>query len=205
MPELCRLPRLAAMLGLAELVVVVLALAPDGSRHWTFGELLSASGFALWLALAVTASLCLLRQALSKLPQMLGAVAAIALAALIAVVCAGIVHALYAVLGDNFASGISFWRFTLGSAATTALITALALRYFYVSDRWAAQVQANARAQADALQARIRPHFLFNSMNLIASLLHRDPAVAERAVLDVRSVPRSLGCGRRRFHPARRM
>ncbi|HBC52292.1 MAG TPA: histidine kinase, partial [Stenotrophomonas maltophilia] len=35
MPELCRLPRLAAMLGLAQLVVVVLALAPDGSRHWT--------------------------------------------------------------------------------------------------------------------------------------------------------------------------
>ena len=43
MPELCRLPRLAAMLGLAELVVVVLALAPDGSRHWTFGELLSGT------------------------------------------------------------------------------------------------------------------------------------------------------------------
>ncbi|WP_251282381.1 hypothetical protein, partial [Enterobacter hormaechei] len=81
-------------------------------------ELLSASGFALWLALAVTASLCLLRQALSRLPPVLGAVAAIVLATLIAVVCAGIVHALYAVLGDNFARGISFWRFTLGSAAT---------------------------------------------------------------------------------------
>lgn len=196
MPELCRLPRLAAMLGLAELVVVVLALAPDGSRHWTVGELLSASGFALWLALAVTASLCLLRNALSRLPQVLGAVSAIALATLIAVVCAGIVHALYAVLGDNFARGISFWRFTLGSAATTALITALALRYFYVSDRWAAQVQANARAQADALQARIRPHFLFNSMNLIASLLHRDPVVAERAVLDLSDLFRAaLGAG----------
>ncbi|WP_414716096.1 sensor histidine kinase [Stenotrophomonas indicatrix] len=196
MPELCRLPRLAAMLGLAELVVVVLALAPDGSRHWTMGELASASGFALWLALAVTASLCLLRQALSKLPEMLGAVAAVGLAALIAILCAGIIHALYGVLGDNFASGIGFWRFTLGSAATTALITALALRYFYVSDRWAAQVQANARAQADALQARIRPHFLFNSMNLIASLLHRDPAVAERAVLDLSDLFRAaLGAG----------
>ncbi|MEW2980423.1 sensor histidine kinase, partial [Stenotrophomonas maltophilia] len=54
LPELCRLPRLAAMLGLAELGVGVLALAPDGSRHWTFGELLSARGVALWLALAVT-------------------------------------------------------------------------------------------------------------------------------------------------------
>src|SRR3546814_10721163 len=49
-------------------------------------------------------------QALSRLPQLLGAVAAITLATLIAVVCAGIVHALYAVLGDNFARGISFWR-----------------------------------------------------------------------------------------------
>ena len=58
------------------------------------------------------------------------------------------------------------------------LIVALALRHFYVSDRWAAQVEANARAEADALQARIRPHFLFNSMNLIAGLLRRDPAVA---------------------------
>ena len=200
MPELCRLPRLAAMLGLAELVVVVLALAPDGSRHWTFGELLSASGFALWLALAVTASLCLLRQTLSRLPPVLGAIAATVLATLIAVVCAGIVHALYAVLGDSFASGISFWRFTLGSAATTALIAALALRYFYVSDRWAAQVQANARAQADALQARIRPHFLFNSMNLIASLLHRDPAVAERAVLDLSDLFRAA-LGRARAIP----
>ena len=59
------------------------------------------------------------------------------------------------------------------------------MRDFYVSDRWAAQIQANARVEADALQARIRPHFLFNSMNLIASLLRRDPLVAEQAVLDL--------------------
>ncbi|KAF1014939.1 MAG: Sensor histidine kinase BtsS [Stenotrophomonas maltophilia] len=196
MPELCRLPRLAAMLGMAQLVVVLLALASDGSRHWTLGELLSASGFALWLALAVSTSLCLLRQSLSRLPPLFGAPAAIVVAAAIAVACAGIIHALYAVLGDAFTRGISFWRFTLGSAATTALISAVALRYFYVSDRWTAQVQAHARAEADALQARIRPHFLFNSMNLIASLLHRDPLVAERAVLDLSDLFRAvLGAG----------
>jgi len=36
---------------------VIMALVPDGSRHWTAGELLSASAFALWLALAVFLSL----------------------------------------------------------------------------------------------------------------------------------------------------
>jgi len=196
MPELCRLPRLAAMCGLALLVVVVLALAPDDGRHWSLGRLLSASGFALWLALAVTVALCALRRLLSTLPPLPGSLAAIALAAVIAVIGAGIIHALYAALGDDFANGIGFWRFTLGSAATTALISAVALRYFYVSDRWAAQVQAQARAEADALQARIRPHFLFNSMNLIASLVRRDAVVAERAVLDLSDLFRAaLGAG----------
>ena len=33
-----------------------------------------------------------------------------------------------------------------------------------------------------ALQARIRPHFLFNSMNTIASLTHDQPDLAEQAI-----------------------
>jgi two-component system sensor histidine kinase AlgZ len=42
------------------------------------------------------------------------------------------------------------------------------------------KVQAQARLQA--LQARIRPHFLFNSMNTIASLTHDQPDLAEQAI-----------------------
>jgi two-component system, LytTR family, sensor histidine kinase AlgZ len=42
-----------------------------------------------------------------------------------------------------------------------------------------------ARARVHALQARIRPHFLFNSMNTIASLTRSDPALAESAVQDL--------------------
>lgn len=195
LPDLCRLPRLAAMLGLAELVVVVLVLAPDDARTWTLARFLSASGLALWLSLAVAVLLCKLRAPLSRLPQRLGALAAVALAALIAFIGAGVIHALYSTLGAE-PLGVGFWRFAAGSAAVTALIVALALRHFYVSDRWAAQVEANARAEADALQARIRPHFLFNSMNLIASLLRRDPMVAERAVLDLSDLFRAaLGAG----------
>lgn len=187
LPDLCRLPRVAAMLGLAELVVLIVALAPDGARGWSVWNFVSASGFALWLALAATLTLCKSRHWLSRLHRPVGAGVAVALAALITGVCAGTIHALHQAVGTMPAmtAGVGFWRFTLGSATTVALIAALALRYFYVSDRWNAQLQASARAKADALQARIRPHFLFNSMNLIASLLRRDPEVAERAVLDL--------------------
>ena len=49
LPDLCRLPRLAVMLGMAELVVVVLALSPGGAQ-WDLERFITASGFSLWLA-----------------------------------------------------------------------------------------------------------------------------------------------------------
>src|SRR5690606_28584944 len=76
-------------------------------------------------------------------------------------------------------------RFVVGCAAIAALISGAALRYFYVQQQWRQQVQAQARATVQALQARIRPHFLFNSMNSIAGLVRRDPATAERAIEDL--------------------
>lgn len=184
------------MLGMAELAVVVVVLAPDGSDNWDFGRFLSSSGYALWLALAVSVLLCVARRPLSTLPQRTGALLAIGLASLVAGVAAAIVHALFGSVVGVDPSWPGFWRFVTGSAAIVTLITALALRYFYVIDGWRAQVGANARAEADALQARIRPHFLFNSMNMIASLLRSDPAIAERAVLDLSDLFRAaLGAG----------
>jgi two-component system sensor histidine kinase AlgZ len=44
---------------------------------------------------------------------------------------------------------------------------------------------AQSEAQVQALQARIRPHFLFNSLNTIASLIPDDPAGAERSIEDL--------------------
>ena len=195
LPDLCRLPRLAAMLGIAQLVVVVVVLVPDAGTRWDISRVLSTSGFALWLALSVSVLLCVSRRALSRLPQRTGALLADALAAAVAALVASVVHALFASVGETDAWPPAI-RFVTGSAGVVTLITALALRYFYVIDRWQAQLAAHARAEADALQARIRPHFLFNSMNMIATLLKRDPDVAERAVLDLSDLFRAaLGAG----------
>src|SRR5690349_23049256 len=66
-----------------------------------------------------------------------------------------------------------------------ALLGAAMLRYFYVLAQWQARLAAVAHAQVEALQARIRPHFLFNSMNTVAALIQVDPAAAERTVEDL--------------------
>ncbi|MDH3638366.1 MAG: histidine kinase, partial [Gammaproteobacteria bacterium] len=44
---------------------------------------------------------------------------------------------------------------------------------------------SEARARAEIQRQRIRPHFLFNSMNIIASLTQRAPARAESAIEDM--------------------
>ncbi len=197
LPDLCRLPRLATMVGVAELVVLVLALAPDGGAHWNLSRFVSASGFALWLALTISVLLCVSRRPLSRLPVPLGAMAAVAGAAFIALLGAAMLYQLDRSLGTGLVpAAVRLPQFTLGSAAIAALITAVVLRYLYAVDGWQAQVRASARAEADALQARIRPHFLFNSMNTIAGLVRRDPALAERAVLDLCDLFRAaLGAG----------
>jgi two-component system sensor histidine kinase AlgZ len=54
-----------------------------------------------------------------------------------------------------------------------------------VTHEWRRNIEMQATARVHALQARIRPHFLFNSMNTIASLTRSNPAVAEQAVQDL--------------------
>lgn len=52
-----------------------------------------------------------------------------------------------------------------------------------------------------ALQSRIRPHFLFNSMNSIASLTRSDPARAEAALQDLADLFRVLLADARKLVP----
>ena len=71
------------------------------------------------------------------------------------------------------------------NVAIGLVVTALALRYFYVLHEWRRSVELRAAARVHALQARIRPHFLFNSMNTIAALTRSNPPRAEAAVQDL--------------------
>jgi two-component system sensor histidine kinase AlgZ len=59
------------------------------------------------------------------------------------------------------------------------------MRYLFVQHQWKQRIRAEAEARLQALQARIRPHFLFNSINTVTSLIHDKPDQAEEALLDL--------------------
>jgi len=80
---------------------------------------------------------------------------------------------------------VEHWPFLLRNAGIALIVMALLLRYFFVTHQWQKQVRAEALSRIQALQARIRPHFLFNSMNTIAALTRSDPKRAEEAVEDL--------------------
>jgi two-component system sensor histidine kinase AlgZ len=75
--------------------------------------------------------------------------------------------------------------FLLRNISIGLVVTAVVLRYFFVTHQWRRNVEMQAAARVHALQARIRPHFLFNSMNTIAALTRTNPVLAEQAVQDL--------------------
>jgi len=79
----------------------------------------------------------------------------------------------------------------------SAVVAALLLGYFRLLAKASSPAPAEARLQA--LQARIRPHFLFNSLNTVLSLLRRDPKRAERALEDLADLFRTLMSEPRQF------
>ncbi len=87
--------------------------------------------------------------------------------------------------------------FLLRTLAISSIFIALAMRYLYVSSEWRRSIVLEAQARISALQALIRPHFLFNSMNTIASLTRTDPRQAEEAVEDLSDLLRASLSGNR--------
>ena len=115
--------------------------------------------------------LCLLFRPLSRLPYSTGAMAVTA----IAVCTAGLVmYGMSRVFLDRHMA------MTMRELLNVTGMSVIMLAYFYLRGKVLSPALTEARLQA--LQARIRPHFLFNSLNAVLSLVRSEPERAERAL-----------------------
>ncbi|MEO5574008.1 MAG: histidine kinase [Gammaproteobacteria bacterium] len=185
LPNFCGVRMVLALVIIAQLLAFVLILGPyNNTDRWTDLSLISL--FIQWVALSSAALLCLSRPLLRKL----GNIPAACLSYILLIAITALVsEAVYRLLQNealNVWVPITWHRdFLLRNIGISAIVSALALRYFYVQHQWKKNLESEANSRIQALQARIRPHFLFNCMNTIASLTRTQPQVAEATVQDL--------------------
>ena len=182
LPDFCAIRSVFAVVVSAQLLAFVLALAgsPPGALWWN--ELGLVSLFVQWVALTCTAVLCLARRWLMQLPPRRAGLLAYALILLLVLGLSELAFRLLPGPGDT--PGLH-QNYLIRNLAIAAIVAALLLRYFHVRRQWQMQVAAEAQARVEALAARIRPHFLFNSLNTIAALTRSRPELAEEVVQDL--------------------
>jgi two-component system sensor histidine kinase AlgZ len=185
LPNFCSIRAVFVTVLVAELLALVLTLAM-ADRHSVWEDLGVISLFVQWLVLLCAAALCILRRLMIHSSNRLVMTLSYLLILAVTVLVSEASYWLFQVYPISSNSLLRYHGdFLLRNIAMAAILGAMVLRYLYIQHQWKIHLQAESRARIQALQARIRPHFLFNSMNVIASLTRSEPALAEQTVEDL--------------------
>jgi two-component system sensor histidine kinase AlgZ len=182
LPELCQTTNLLLLILVTELGVFTWELAdPD----FIWARIGYRSLVIQWMVLLSAAVLCQLKPVFAQISVGLGW--------LLAFTCSVVVSSAVLILGQGLVFG--WHRIDLGQVTqqllAIALLAAMVLRYFQLQQHVIVQNKAELNARLNALQARIKPHFLFNSLNTIAELIVTKPEAAEVAVVNLSNLFRA--------------
>ncbi len=179
-PDLCRGQGLLGIFVIAALSAVLMGLLHSGIGDFDFLWLGKIALLICWIALISALFLCRARPYLLHLT-----LPRVALINYLLVLLAAALCAVAAEYWNNYSLS-RIWRADPVSILNTVLIAAIPagviLRLYYLQQRLYQQQSASLEARLQALQATIRPHFLFNSMNSLATLIRIDPDKAEKTV-----------------------
>lgn len=184
-PNFCAGEAVWLLVFVMEMMALVLTLFTAQRGAEAMQTLLMFSLYLQWMGICSAIVLCTTRRVMTK-----------SSVGMVFFVCWGLLMLVTTVIADG-----AWWlsrvipigepigepqqSFVLRNVAISAILSLLLLRYFWGRAQLQAQVKADAQTQYLALQARIRPHFLFNSLNSIASLIATKPDQAEEMVLDL--------------------
>ena len=165
---------LRAVLGVQGLLALGIALAARDVLQWTqdvaSGTLVTMFGVLLWLLLV-----CAARRVLGRLAEPVQWALLLPLGAL----TGSMGWQLLNLAGESPSGLFRLASIALAGAATAALLLA------WLKLRERSQRPADALAQLVELQSRIRPHFLFNTLNSAIALVRVDPTRAEGMLEDL--------------------
>jgi two-component system sensor histidine kinase AlgZ len=192
LPNFRNLGILLRVLVIVNLCGLAAALASAPSLTGAWQALLEISALLQPLLIVTLLTLLVMNTFLQKLPYFLGVIAVL-------VIVLGYTGVLVHFVAENTRSAMTlFERYTLLALLTVGML----LAYFDLRGRALSPALAEARLQA--LQARIRPHFLYNSINAVLSLIRQEPRRAEAALEDLADLFRVVMGDNRELSPISR-
>lgn len=175
-PSLCRTQVVIGVILSGELLAALLTLAPASvERRWVLFGINSLA--VQWIMLLSLASLCAVGRWTGRTPRL--AVVAIPIVIVLSVTYIAS-QAIVGIAGAANPADFTVRAMLISLIVSTAVM--LGLRE-HVAIREA--VAKAKQAELEALQARVHPHFLFNTLNSAAALVHARPDDAERVLLDL--------------------
>ena len=191
------------ILFLAQALAIVLTVARNEQfNQAAWHDFLLMTSFAQLVAVGSILALKLIARPVKEMGVVSGASVAVITIMLVTVaVSEGIIFGMYEL--KITAERWPPWHLSLVARALviSSIISVLAVRYAIVYHRAQLEIEAQQQDRLQALQSRIRPHFLFNSMNSVASLIRSDPEMAEKALQDLADVFRVLLADARKMVP----
>ena len=192
LPNFRNLGVLLRILVIVSIMTAGAAAVKGGSLGDMGRQILQLSSFVQPAVMLSLVMLVMLNDVLKRAPYFVGVAFVLALELVL-------VTALHILWGPLFSTELGtierYWLLTI-------LVTVAVLVYFDLRGRALSPALTEARLQA--LQARIRPHFLFNSINAVLSLMRQEPKRAERALEDMADLFRVLMADNRQLAPLER-
>ena len=188
LPDFCNVRMVFAVVVISELLAIVLTLSPLKGSGNRWNDLSIISLFVQWVGLSSAGVLCIARPRLARMSEARASTISYFLFLFTTLIITELAFWVGGFIRlENW--NPNFWQpnpwqqfLLLRNLGISAIVSAVVLRYFYIQHQWKQNVRAEAHARLQALQSRIRPHFLFNSLNTIASLTQINADQAEAAV-----------------------
>lgn len=181
------------LLLLGELFAFMLTLAEVSDPETFWLELGLNSLFILCVVLTCQLVLAIVAKRLDRMTEVAAGVCVFWVVTLASMCMTCLFYGLSPGAAEALAVGGGSLPFQSSSNAILAgMAAAVGLRYQYVQYLLRLQAKAEGLARLEALQSRMRPHFLFNSLNSIASLIRRNPVLAEELTLDLAELFRAI-------------
>ena len=191
LPDFCSLRAVFWVVLFCGLITLVMTLLSVPWRGLDVLFLARCGFFLLWCGLLSAAVLCRFRRRLNQRP--VAQTAALSLIIVLLVVAFVSVAAQWLMQGAFTGSGM--WQLSavnsFSQLGVAVVVVGMGLRVAYLEYRLRQRERHALASRLQALTARIHPHFLFNSLNTIAALVHDQPDVAEKASEDLAALLRA--------------